>query len=79
MFLVLRECDTMPGVRGRARSVFPKPKVTVHQWVANSIKNKLKKKKGWVRIEDITVHIKGKCCFVELNICTCMCVYAVMI
>lgn len=45
MFLVLRECDTMPGVRGRARSVFPKPKVTVHQWVANSIKNKLKKKK----------------------------------
>ena len=55
MFLVLRECDTMPEVRGRARSVFSKPKVIVHQWVANSIKKK-KKKKGWVRIEGITVH-----------------------
>lgn len=54
MFLVLRECDTMPEVRGRARSVFSKPKVIVHQWVANSIKKK--KKKGWVRIEGITVH-----------------------
>lgn len=52
MFLVLRECDTMPEVRGRARSVFSKPKVIVHQWVANSIK----KKKRWVRIEGITVH-----------------------
>lgn len=45
MFLVLRECDTVPGVRGRARSVFSKPKVTVHLWVANSINNELKREK----------------------------------
>lgn len=32
---------------------FPNPK-SVHQWVANSIRKK--KKKGWVRIEGITVH-----------------------
>lgn len=48
VFLVLKNVIQCQKLEAGPDRVFSKPKVIVHQWVANSIK---KKKKGWVRMK----------------------------